>query len=219
MAQRRSTESTKPVAPQGGATSPERSAGPQSTRRRADAVRNREAIVAATSRTLRAMPNASMAQIAEAAGVGRMTLYGHFSTRAELLDAALVDVLKDSNRVLGELDLDGEPREAFGRLVASSWTLLDEVRALVVAAQRELAPARIRELHDGLEGRVRRLLERGQREGAFRDDLPVAWLLATMHALMNGAADEVASGRLDPAQAGPLLQATLLAAYAPQVGS
>lgn len=173
--------------------------------------------MAATSRTLRALPNASMAQIAEAAGVGRMTLYGHFSTRAELLDAALVEVLRDSNQVLGELDLDGEPREAFGRLVASSWTLLDEVRALVVAAQRELAPARIRELHDGLEDRVRRLLERGQREGAFRDDLPVAWLLATMHALMNGAADEVASGRLDPARAGPLLQATLLAAYAPQV--
>jgi AcrR family transcriptional regulator len=182
-------------------------------------VRNRAAIVAATSRTLRANPDASVADIAQAAGVGRVTLYGHFATRADLLDAALVDVLDGSNRVLEELDLDGDPREALGRLVASSWTLLDEVRALVVAAQRELPPGRVRELHDGLEDRVRRLLGRGQREGAFRDDLPVGWLLATMHALMNGAANEVASGRLDPAEAGPLLQATLLAAYAPQVTS
>lgn len=168
----------------------------------------------ATIRTLRADPDASVAQIAQDAGVGRVTLYGHFATRAELVDTALSVVLERGNQALAALDLDGDPQEAFGRLVVSSWTLLEESRSLLAAAQRELPQGRIRELHDDVEVRVRRLVERGQREGVFRDDLPIEWLLATMHALMHGAADEVAAGRLERDQAGSLLQATLLAAFA-----
>lgn len=212
MAQRASTTPTGSDAPGVRRSANEAPAG----RRRVDAVRNREAIVAATVRALRADPDASVTQIAQTAGVGRVTLYGHFSTRAELVDAALADVLSRGNHVLEGLDLGGDPREAFGRLVASSWALLDESRSLWAAAQRELPQGRVRDLHEDFEGRVRRLLERGQHEGAFRDDLPVGWLLASMHALMHGAAEEVAAGRIEPDSAGPLLQATLLAAYAPQ---
>lgn len=186
----------------------------QTGRRRADAVRNQAAILAATRGMLSINPDATMAQIAQAAGVGRVTLYGHFSSRAELIDAALADVLHRGNRVLEQLDLDGDPREALGRLVVSSWKLVDESRSLLAAAQRELPEGRIRDLHRDLEGRVQRLLERGQHEGLFRADLPVDWLLATMHALMHGAANEIAAGRLEPEDAGPMLRATLLAAYA-----
>lgn len=187
----------------------------QTGRRRADAVRNQAAILSATRRTLTINPDATMAQIAHAAGVGRVTLYGHFSNRAELIDAALADVLRRGNDVLEQLDLDGDPREALGRLVVSSWKLVDQSRSLLAAAQRELPEGRIRDLHRGLEGRVRRVLERGQQEGLFRADLPVDWLLATMHALMHGAANEIAAGRLEPDDAGPMLRATLLGAYAP----
>lgn len=45
------------------------------------------------------------------------------------------------------------------------------------------------------------------------------WLLATMHALMHGAASEIAAGRLEPGEAGPMLRATLLGAYAPPRGA
>lgn len=79
----------------------------QTGRRRADAVRNQAAILAATRGTLSINPDATMAQIAHAAGVGRVTLYGHFSNRAELIDAALADVLHRGNGVLEQLDLDG----------------------------------------------------------------------------------------------------------------
>lgn len=184
--------------------------------RRADARRNRAAIVASTISTLRGDPDASVAEIAQAAGVGRVTLYGHFASRAELVEAALIDVLDRGNEALSALDLDAAPPEALARLVDSSWSLLEESRSLLAAAQRELPQGRVRELHDVVEARVRALVVRGQDEGAFRDDLPVDWLLATMHALMHGAADEIAAGRLEPNRAGPLLQATLLAAYAPQ---
>lgn len=184
------------------------------SRKRADAVRNREAIVAAAVRTLRADPEASVAQIAQAAGVGRVTLYGHFATRAELVDTALADVLDRGNAALAELDLGGDPRAALATLVASSWQLLDESRALLIAAQRELPLGRIRDQHQEIEARVRSLLERGQSQGVFRDDLPVSWLLTTMHALMHAAAEEITADRLDPADAPRLLEATLLPAFA-----
>lgn len=182
---------------------------------RADARRNREAIVVATVEALRQNPDASVAQIAATAGVGRMTLYGHFDSRAALLEAALVDVLERGNQVLEGLDLEGDPGEALEQLVRSSWALLDDSRALLAAAQRELAPGRIRDLHEEIEGRVRRLIEHGQHRGAFRSDVPVSWLAAVMHALMHAAAEEIAAQRMSHDEAPGLLATTVCSAFAP----
>lgn len=180
---------------------------------RADARRNRELIVSAALDTLRLEPDASMGQIARNAGVGRATLYGHFKSRAELVDAALSDVLARGDAALSELDLDGDPRQAFEALVAASWVLLDESRALLKAAQDELPPERIRDLHANLEGRVVDLIERGRDEGSFRTDMPSAWHVAAMHALLQAAASEIGAGRLSSGDAPVLLTRTLLAAF------
>ncbi|MFD0474644.1 TetR/AcrR family transcriptional regulator [Nonomuraea thailandensis] len=131
---------------------------------RADARRNRAAIVRVTIETLRRNPEASIPEIAAAAGVGRMTLYGHFPTRAELLEAALADALERGERTLGRLDLVGDPRDVLVQLIDTSWVLVDESRALLAAAQKQLPPARIRELHEQAEARVRELLTWGQGE-------------------------------------------------------
>lgn len=183
-------------------------------KQRADAQRNRAKILAATPTALRENPDASVADIAAEAGVGRMTLYGHFQTRAELLEATLLDCLERAEQTLAQVPLDGDPVEAFERLVASSWVLLNEARAVLAAAQRELPAARIRELHDASEARMRGLLERGRDEGAFRTDLPVSWLLTTTHVVMNGAAEEVTTGLLDPDDGARYITAILQPAFA-----
>jgi Bacterial regulatory proteins, tetR family len=64
---------------------------------RADAKRNVAAILAAATDRLAENPDTSMAEIAAAAGVGRMTLYGHFKTRTDLLDAVLARVVAEAN--------------------------------------------------------------------------------------------------------------------------
>jgi serine phosphatase RsbU (regulator of sigma subunit) len=56
-------------------------------RRRSDAALNRSKLVAAARQLLSEDPNATMAQIATRAGVGRGTAYRHFATRDELIDA------------------------------------------------------------------------------------------------------------------------------------
>lgn len=180
---------------------------------RADALRNRAKILAGTVTAIRKNPDASVADIAAEAGVGRQTLYGHFRTRPELIDAALADSIERGEEVLSQVSLDGDPVEAFQRLVSSSWVLVDRSRALLAAAQKELPASRIREMHEKAESRMHGLLERGHAEGAFRTDLPVSWLLTTTHVVMNGAAEEVRAGRLDPEDASWFIDAILLPAF------
>lgn len=189
---------------------------------RADAQRNRAKILAAVVTAISKDPEASVARIATEAGVGRMTLYGHFRTRSELIEAALVDTLERGDEVLRELQLEGDTREALQQLIASSWALIDRSRALLTAAQKELPAARIRELHDKAEARMGALLKRGQIDGALRADLPVSWLLSVTYAVMNGAAEEVRAGRLDAQDAPVSIEAILLPAFtntAPHNGS
>ncbi|MCG7309216.1 TetR/AcrR family transcriptional regulator [Brachybacterium sp. ACRRE] len=181
---------------------------------RADAQRNRARILAAAPDAFRKDPDASVADIAAEAGIGRMTLYGHFKTRAELIEAALVESIEKGDEVLADVPLDGDPASALQRLIASSWTLVDRSRALLAAAQKELPASRIREMHEKAEARMRGLLLRGQREGAFRSDLPLTWLLTTAHVVMNGAAEEARAGRLEPDDAPWFIQAVLLPAFA-----
>jgi TetR/AcrR family transcriptional repressor of mexCD-oprJ operon len=183
--------------------------------KRADARRNVEAILDAGVACLSRNPDASIGEIAQAAGVGRVTLYGHFASRAELVDAVLARAIEEGNQALEAVDLGGDPRDALDRLVSSSWLIVNQFRSLLVAAQATLPPGRIRELHAGPAERVGGLVTRGQAEGVFRTDLPTSWLVGTAQNVMHGAADEINAGRLDPDDAANAISATLLAAFTP----
>jgi len=180
--------------------------------RRADAKRNVAAILAAAAGCLAKNPDTSVAEIAAAAGVGRMTLYGHFKTRADLIDAVLARVAAEAHETLGAVDVAGDPRDALARLVAASWLVVDQLRHVLEAAQRELPAERIRQAHDQVLGRVQSLIERGRASGVFRSDLPVPWLVSLVMNVMHAAAAEVSAGRLTADQAPFVVSGTLLAA-------
>ncbi|MEV4623939.1 TetR/AcrR family transcriptional regulator [Asanoa sp. NPDC049573] len=182
---------------------------------RADAQRNIDAITAAAVDCLSRDPDASVNEIAKAAGVGRVTLYGHFPSRADLVDAAAVRAIADGAALLDAVDLDGEPRAALTRLVEASWQLVNRFRSLLLAAQQTLPPGRIRSLHSEPADRMLGLLERGQAAGVFRTDLPNPWLISVIQNVMHGAADEINAGRLDATDAADLISATILAALTP----
>jgi TetR/AcrR family transcriptional regulator, mexCD-oprJ operon repressor len=182
---------------------------------RADARRNVEAIIEAAVTCLANDPDASVASVASAAGVGRITLYGHFKTRAELVDAALVRTLERCDEILAATDTTGDPAEALARLVAASWQLVHQFRNILHAAHRELPAERIRGVHDRVLRRIQSLIERGQRSGAFRADLPKHWLMTTAVSLMHAAAEDVTAGRVKADHAADLITATLLAAFTP----
>jgi TetR/AcrR family transcriptional regulator, mexCD-oprJ operon repressor len=183
--------------------------------RRADAQRSIAAILEAAVAALGRNPEASVSEIAKAAGVGRVTLYGHFPNRADLVEAALTRAIDEGHAALDAVDLTGDPRQALTRLIDSSWQLVSRSRSLLLAAQGVLPPGRIRALHAGPAERVERLIERGQRAGVFRTDLSTSWLVGVMHSVMHSAADEINAGRLAADDAARYISTTVLAALTP----
>ncbi|MGN2642094.1 MULTISPECIES: TetR/AcrR family transcriptional regulator [Nocardia] len=184
-------------------------------RRRADAQRSIAAIVAAARAQLSADPEAGVEDIARAAGVGRQTLYGHFRTRADLVDAALTDALAEGEKALAVLDLDGDADHALTTLLTSSWALVAESAALLTAVQATLGPDRVRDLHAVPAQRLTALLDRGRAQGVVRTDLPVEWLVNLVHYVLHGAATELRAGRLTADQVPGVVTATIRSALRP----
>jgi TetR/AcrR family transcriptional regulator, mexCD-oprJ operon repressor len=184
--------------------------------RRADAQRSVDAILDAALACLVEDPNANTADIAAKAGVGRVTLYGHFPSRTDLVDATFGRIVTRAEERLAAVDLSGEPRQALADLIASSWEVVFQHRALLAAAQGTMPAERIRHHHEQPLTRVRSLIERGQHDGVFRTDLPTDWLVTVFYTVLHGAAGEIGAGRLDATEAASLITATILAAYSPQ---
>ncbi|MET9855883.1 TetR/AcrR family transcriptional regulator [Streptomyces sp. NPDC006450] len=186
--------------------------------RRADAERNTAAIVDAGLDCFLIDPQASMAAVARAAGVSRVTLYSHFPTREALLDAALDRAVDEAAATLEALDGEGGAageegvEEALGLLIRSSWRILDRHSAVFAAVSAALPPERLRERHDRILAPVRRLIGRGRESGELRADLSADWLVTVVYSLVHAAAAEVQAGRMDPVEAPEILTATVLAA-------
>lgn len=176
---------------------------------RADAARNRAAILDAALSCLARDPQASMAAIAAEAGVGRVTLYGHFASRAELIESLLVHVLHGSEQALALVDTDGSASEALRRLVDSSWKLLNTFRMALAAAENELPAETIRRHHEAPLRRVESVIERGRAAGEFRHDLPAAWQVACFYTILHTAAGEISAGRLAEVDASDVIWTTL----------
>ena len=181
--------------------------------RRADAERNVEAILEAAAELLADRPNVSMADVARAAGLVRATLYAHFPSRRDLIEAVVDHAVAESTARMDDARIDeGPAEEALGRMIDASWAVLNRHRALAETALETIGHAELQGRHWPLLDRVQALIERGQAEGAFRDDLPANWLVATIFGLIHTARDEANAGRLAPEDASTVLKATIGAA-------
>ena len=191
------------------------STSPTGRQQRADARRNVEAILDAATSCLARDPDASIGEIARAAGVGRVTLYGHFDSRATLVAAVVDRAIAEGDAALEAVDLDGDPAAALVRLVEATWVITYRYGALVVAAERVLPPDEMTAAHAGPRARAERLLERGRAEGRFRTDLPVSWLVTILHAVTHAAATAVYNGEMTAQDAPRTIAATMLGMTTP----
>ncbi|MFT4220601.1 MAG: TetR/AcrR family transcriptional regulator [Microbacterium sp.] len=183
--------------------------------KRADALRNIEAIIDAATRLLATNPDASVNEIAKAAGVGRVTLYGHFDSRTALVREVAQRAIHNTSEVLATLDLEGDPREALGRLLEETWRLTHRYGAVVIAGSQALAPEDMRRAHDEPAARVVALLTRGRDAGEFRADMPIEWQVGVIQAILHGASLAVHRGEIGGDEAPTLVRDTVLAALAP----
>ena len=182
-------------------------------RRRADAERSISSILDAALDALAGDPDASMAEIARRAGVVRATVYMHFPTRDALLDAVMeYAVGQVAEATAGAEPARGEPREALERVLRATWTKLGDFHALLAINTSRLSAAELHRRHQPVMMHFVPLIERGQKAGAFRKDLPVAWHLAMIRAIAHAASAEVRSGRIDESKVEAAMLSTALSA-------
>jgi TetR/AcrR family transcriptional regulator, mexCD-oprJ operon repressor len=183
-------------------------------RRRADAERSVARILDAALEALADDPDSSMAEVAHRAGVVRATVYVHFPTRDALIAAVTDRAMSEVTRAIEAADpARGDPADALSRVVTTAWRTLGRFHALVEINTR-LPQAELHHRHHAVLASLEPLIERGQRQGSFRADVPVAWHLAMLLALIHAASGELRAGRLPPEQGEAALVATVLGALA-----
>ena len=178
-----------------------RSSAPPGTRpRRADAERSVARILEAALAALASDPDASMAEIARRAGLVRATLYVHFPTRESLIVAVTERAIAEVTQAMAAADPDrDDPAEAMQRLLAAAWGELGRFHALI-GLNAHRPPAELRRLHRPVFAFLQPLIERGQHSGAFRSDVPAAWHLSMLLAIIHTASEELQADRM-PAEA------------------
>lgn len=187
---------------------------PRLRRRRADAQRSIDAIVSAARTLLVERPDASMEEIADAAGVSRQTVYAHFSSR-EVLIATVVNV----ERALSITAVEGAhlqrmaPIDALREFLDISWQLAARFPLLLDPALARTPDPQGADPHRRVAVVLERIIRRGQRSTDFDRQLPVTWLAAATIALGHAAAEQVARGTVDAAKAAKLLETSLLRLY------
>lgn len=179
--------------------------------RRADARRNIERILATALELYGSRPGVSMSDVAKAAGVGRVTLYAHFPSRADLGAAVAERAVAETVAALAGLGLDGlRADEAVAAMLRGQWRIFERNEYLRGNIVADVDPERLREGHDPLMEYLTGLLARGRSEGVFREDLSTEWLLTAFYHLVHAAADEQRAGRLTPDEAVEALVETVL---------
>ena len=165
--------------------------------RRAIAERNVEAILDAAERLLMRREPTTISAVAVEAGVSRPTVYGHFPDRARLLGAVVQRAVERWIAATQEIQPDRGPAlDALRRLVEVGWQEISRSSHIARVASSELDPEAVRGAHDAGVDLVRRLVARGRRDGSFRTDVPVEWLVSAFFALIHAAHDDVTAGRM-----------------------
>ncbi|MFI9719390.1 TetR/AcrR family transcriptional regulator [Streptomyces sp. NPDC052396] len=177
---------------------------------------NRRRILGVALAELLRDPDASMEQIARAAGVVRRTVYGHFPSRdaliAALVDDAAVAVGAARAAALESPDDPEDAAEALARAVLAMWEIADGYRLLISLAQRSVTVEGILRRLEPVRREGEALLQRGLDSGRFTSPLPAAALAYVHEQVLFGLMQAVNDGLLEPGEAGRSAAVTVLAA-------
>ncbi|GAA2459564.1 TetR/AcrR family transcriptional regulator [Streptomyces macrosporus] len=158
--------------------------------------RTRRAILDAAASVLSRRRDATLAEIAAAADVGRSTLQRYFPDREELVSAVVEDSLQRLDEALQEARIDeGPPLDALRRLVTAMLDVGDHVLFLYGDPRITDAIA-ARGGPDPAAEEIKRLIRRGQAEGAVDPEVSGDWIEHVLWAHVSAGCTAVSRGKL-----------------------
>ena len=173
-----------------------------------------QAVLDAATRLLAVNPRASLQDVAAAAGISRTTLHRLYPSREALIEAIATVGIEKITAAFAAARLDeGTASEALTRLVEALVPLVHQFAFLVSETQIQESEG-VRQRDRELQAQTERLFRRGQAEGAFRFDLPAAWLAHALSGLFLGAVEGVRQGDVAPRETARLILETFLAGAA-----
>ena len=183
---------------------------------------DRNDVLGAAQRVLNADPGASMAAVAEAAGVSRATMHRHFDSREALLVELGTRSLDQWAQRLDDVDVEAlaaspdadRIRAALEALVLG---YVDDSDAFGFALTDHviLANAALEERTQVLADREALLFAAAQSVGVLRADLPGRWFGHAIYGLLVSAREAVRIGDVARRDVGRLVLSSLLTGIAP----
>ena len=140
---------------------------------RADAARNRKRLLEAAQRLFRERGlDVSVSEIAEAAGVGRGTLFRNFASKEDLIAAVVAERMHDACEIGRALLSAPDPGDALFEFLSEMMGRQQLDRAVFEALDDTwLAREEIRTEHAEVVGVIDQLLVRAQDQGSVRRDI------------------------------------------------
>jgi AcrR family transcriptional regulator len=137
-------------------------------------------------------PAASLAAVAEAAGMGRTTLHKHYATRDDLMRAV-------AHRAIDRWEEAIEAAEHAGASLQSLAKAMVPIGPHLAFLWRNPIFDHVEDINGRwakVEPQCLTILRRAQDQGDLRADVPEYWLLQTFYSLVYVAAESVQSGHL-----------------------
>ncbi|MFK0169892.1 TetR/AcrR family transcriptional regulator [Streptomyces sp. NPDC090306] len=163
---------------------------------RADARRNYERLLKAAAEAFAEHgEGASLDDIAKRAGVGSGTLYRHFPTRQDLLEAAYVDRIDAIAARADEIAAQLPPGQALVewlRELSEGMIQVRGLKSLLGSAVTDGSSYVVTACGKSVKGAAERLVTAAQREGTLRPDLEPVEVLRLAHGV--ATASELADG-------------------------
>jgi AcrR family transcriptional regulator len=176
---------------------------------RADALRNRAALLDAAADVLAIAPQASLSEVATRAGLGRATLYRHFDSRDALRAAIREEALSRAAAALAGEDLRScDTREALRRAAAVLVPLGMRFRILLTEGS-DADPGFLAARNEALAP-LWEVLARGVEAGEVTAPTSTAWLGMVLAGLLMSAVRAADAGLIDPTDAGDLVANSFL---------
>lgn len=186
-------------------------------RRRSEARANRARIIDAAIGAFAADPDASMDDVARAAGVVRRTVYAHFPSREALVEG----IVDEASAALVASFGGGGPQPdrpdlAVAVLSLLTWPIGDRFRMLLTFARRELGEQRILDLMEPARAPCIAIVEQGQRDGTFSSYLPATSLVAMTEAMTVTMLDQANRGTINDSGESMAIASLALVGVAPE---